>query len=824
MTSFRLVITVIVAVFNALAVSALIAHAQPSAQRSTTSVAPVEMQRLGVREIRSAEFKHFDGRVRVNDGRVIFSHYDKTGNAHNIVAIDIVDGVPRNLAEGVRGGQFIAEDARYFVFSSDGSNARPLVVMDKLTNKRVATVRLQHEISWGHIARDRLLLLQKMGSSAHTATVLVYTLPGLKFERSVEITGGKDTALWGDKIVSIGYKLGIYDLDLREIAVVEMPEPDPNLRMNCGGGPLRIAGDRAVVGANCEKLAVVDLPNARIERIIPTASLFQSFAIAEGLLFTVDPDGKVPDVRVIELASGREFARLSVDAGFIAIHGKSLLAMMSKDFSTPVRFTLYDIDFESIRSETARIQRVVRGCRTVGQGIVQWDDTHNAIEMCEKSGIAAYVDTEDLTPDLREAVGTYARWLTLTLSRYAEGAAILERLQRVKAEPWIESQLAFAKRKASFLDLPNEKVGSSQHPEPQSVSSVSINFGASPDLMKFVGNRLYIARWACGRSEPHGVTLDVLDRKTLQLVKSIAIADCDDNQQDSITAVEVVPGYIVLGLVYRYDEAGRPTVAVVDERTLKVVKKTFVSQGIDGVSRWKGRLLACARPSHQPHHRFDPASARFVSVTDEESRACANGDATRIAGGEDAGTDSMPEAETPNYRVFSSKKWSLSKYRMTQKGTGAARRGRLPARDYQQALALSGRDELILQYRNAQRIRFVHYDIEKQTENLLFELFPQNRVVAAAVWERYLLVTMDRDLLVYDIERRAIVGYEKNLIREGFLSNCCGVDRNRIVKLIVDQQRLIALTFDGSNSRVVELQAYTSGLPRRDFFAELTRK
>lgn len=58
----------------------------------------------------------------------------------------------------------------------------------------------------------------------------MYRLPALKLERSTEITGGNDTALWGDKIVSIGYRLGIYDLDLREVAVVDMPKPDPNLR------------------------------------------------------------------------------------------------------------------------------------------------------------------------------------------------------------------------------------------------------------------------------------------------------------------------------------------------------------------------------------------------------------------------------------------------------------------------------------------------------------------------------------------------------------------------------------------------------------------
>jgi hypothetical protein len=36
--------------------------------------------------------------------------------------------------------------------------------------------------------------------------------------------------------------------------------------------------------------------------------------------------------------------------------------------------------------------------------------------------------------------------------------------------------------------------------------------------------------------------------------------------------------------------------------------------------------------------------------------------------------------------------------------------------------------------------------------------------------------------------------------------------------LVLDEGRLLALTFDGSNSRVIDLLAYTAGLPVRDFF------
>jgi hypothetical protein len=792
--------------------------AKPSVQAPATPFAPAEHRGSGVREIRSAEFKHFDStRVRIDAGRAVFSHYDQTGNSYNIVAVSISDGRASNLAEGVRGGRFVAEDARFLVYSSEGANANPLVVFDKRTNKRVASVRLQHGISWGHIVGDRLLLAQSGLAHNSKATVLVYRLPTLKLERSTEITGGNDTALWGDKIVSIGYRLGIYDLDLREIAVVEMPKSDPKLHSNCGGGPLRISGDKAVVGANCAQLAVVDLPTARIERIIPTASFFQSFAIADGLLFTVDPDGKAPDVRVIELSTGRELARVGIDASFLAMQGKSLLAMKYKDFSAPVRFTLYEVDFASIRSETPRTARVVVGCRAAEQALERQGDLHAALDGCEKAGINGYVEETGLSPELREAVEKYARWLTLSLSRYAEGAAVFARLQREKPGPAVEAPVAMAKRKALHLDPPPKEAPPSTAPAPKGVTRVPIDFGAFPAMIQFEGNRIYIARWACGYSNDPGVTLEVLDRKTFQLIKRVAVAPCDDSQQDSVTAIGVVPGYIVLGLAYRYEEADRPTVAVVDARSLEVIKKGFVRQEIAGLSRWKGRLLACSRTSDQSQLRFEAASARFVAASEDEALACANGDPVRLITRE-AGSpaaDSVPAAETPRYRAFAVGNWPLATYRISQKGGAATRDIRLPERQYVEALAVPDRDALVLRYASGQRTRFAYFDIETQTDVVLFEL---NRPVATSVWGRYLFVSLGRDLLVYDFERRMVVGYEKDLIREGFLNNCCGVDRDGIVRLVLDEGRLIVLTFDGTNSRVINLSAYTAGLPARDFF------
>lgn len=190
-----------------------------------------------------------------------------------------------------------------------------------------------------------------------------------------------------------------------------------------------------------------------------------------------------------------------------------------------------------------------------------------------------------------------------------------------------------------------------------------------------------------------------------------------------------------------------------------------------------------------------PASARFVAATEDEALACANGDPIRLSTREASASavDSVLAAETLRYRAFAITKWPLSTYRIMQKDGGATRDVKLAQRQYAQALAVPERDALVLRYASGQRTRFAYFDIEAQTDVVLFELDPLTRPVAATVWNRYLFVTLGRDLLVYDLERRMVVGYEKELIREGFLNNCCGMDRDGIVRLVLDEGRLLAL-------------------------------
>lgn len=767
----------------------------------------------GARIIKSLEFPNLDGPARLQNGRIVFSYYESGSDTHNAVSLNPEDGSFHNVIEGVPGARFVAEDDRYLVYSSRGGNTNVLSVRDKRSGVDVASAPLRQSIQWGHIDKDRLITVQGGGAYNIKVTAQVYGLPALKPQKSAEIFGGNDTAVWGNKIVSIGSRLGIYGLDLREIAVLDPPPRDPGLGGTCIAGPLRIAGDKAIVGANCE-LAVVDLPSARIERVIRPGSAIQSFDISHGLIFMANQDAKAREVQVIELASGLELARLSIDTDFVAMHGDHLLGMKKGNkFSDPLRFTLYEVDSAAIKSETARLARVKNACAAAGQSLSRGGDLHGAIEACEKSGIRGFSDSANIHPEAADMVGKYAIWLARTLSRYSEGIALLERLNSRQPNESFAAELAAARRKAGYLDPPQKDTAPSGTAEPPGVRRVTFDSGAFSDAALFEGDRIYMARWLCSgkkAGEP-GVVLDVLDRRTFEAVRRIDIVPCNHSQQDQIYTIATVPGYIVLGLTSRFPRPNRPNVAVVDAQTLEVKAKGALVNDFMLLRRWKDKLLACAAPG-QPSYRFDPESASLAAATAAESNACAKGDTAALRRSTvSANLENTIVAETAHYRVQRLAGLEAS-YRVTKLKDGAVSPVQVKPRQYLEVLPVAAQDALVLSFLNDSFRRFALFDVTAQSEAVLFELNPAGRQLVSAVWRNFLFVSLGRDLLTYDLKKRAVVKYEKDLVRE--------ISGKGIKHLLVDGDRLVVSAFDSASSRVVDLGDYRTSLARQDFFKQ----
>ncbi|HEX5055405.1 MAG TPA: hypothetical protein VFX02_02800 [Gammaproteobacteria bacterium] len=776
-----------------------------------------------VRVIKSFEYKGLDGPLRVQDGLVVLSQADSSGNTHNALLLDPANGDARRVVESVPGARFVAEDDRYVVYSFLDSAGNRLAVRGKGGKEPLSSLEFKRPVQWGHIDGDRLIVTLSVPPYTAETTAQVYSLPSLQLEKSVAIAGGSDTALWENKIVSVGLHLGIYSFDLDRIATVDMPLRDPG-RQACNGGSLRITGDKAVVATDCGRLLVVDLPSARIERMIQAGTVLPSFDVSEGVIFAAVPDSAAREVRAIDLASGIELARLPIDTDFMAMRGNRMLGMKKPErFGDPARFTLYALDTATIKSETARLARLQEGCGAAQRALDRDGDLYAAIEACEESGIRGFIQSPQLAPEARKVIGVYAIWLARSLSRYDAGSALLERLISEQADDSYAAELANARRKATYLDPPDKQQNAlpaagaapaaGAMKDPPGVMSVPVDFGGYSNPVAFEGDRIYIGRWLCNGQQRgyRGVVLDVFDRKSFQLARRVDIAACDFAYQDTIDSITAVPGYVVLGMNFRMSRQKRPDVVVLDDQSLAVKASDYITPGVAQLRRWHDTLLACGADFKRG--RFDPETARIVDASPAETAACEKG-GPELRSSIMANSALMPVVETAHFRAEYVQGGQEFSYRIASLKNAAKTVATLKPRPYTELSPVTGRDALVMSYEEGPYRRFMLYEMAARKESALFELKTAGRLVTSTVQDDFLFVALGRDLMVYDLARRMTVKYEKD-----FLKAPASGGRNGIVRFIFDEGRLIAPTLDGSGSRVIDLDAYLAELPGRDFFA-----
>ena len=212
---------------------------------------------------------------------------------------------------------------------------------------------------------ERLIVIQAATGGygrLSTSPALIYRLPALQLERSTTVTGAHEVQLWNDKIVLLGQQLAVFDIDLDRLAVADFPTPDPRYPSRCSAHSLRVQGDQAILAPNCGQIAIYDLPDMQLARVIPGFATFHTFDMIDGLLFVTGEDQGIRyDGRAIEVSTGREVARLKLEAQFLAAQAGHLLGI-TRGFATPAHATVYEPDLKAIRSDTSRAARVLAAC------------------------------------------------------------------------------------------------------------------------------------------------------------------------------------------------------------------------------------------------------------------------------------------------------------------------------------------------------------------------------------------------------------------------------------------------------------------------------
>lgn len=780
-------------------------------------------------------FNPVDYPITPYNGRLYFSQPDKSGSSFDIVALDMADQSTEFILRRRVGGHFIAQSDQYLVISEKERLSSPLVVIERSSGERVKPykpLKLQHDISWARIHGNRLIAIQGtwLGNGyASKAPAVVLELPSLKIVRSVDIIGGNDAQPWDGKILSLGTDLAAYDDDFNELFRISLPRRKTGEGGSCTAtGPLRVYGNKAVIVANCGELLVYDLPTRRLEHTIPAHAFSYAVAVVDGLIFTTpSSEAKQRDrTHVHDLYTGRELAVLPINATDLFGKGDRLMTV-EREFAKPSTMTLYSVDSEKLRNGRWRVERVLKECQ---QAETLWQtsgDLYGAIQLCHSAGIDGMIDEAKHDRAVLSALTKYALWLSRTFDRSRDAKELLEALRKITQSREINRALAEVRLKARVLEG-NELglVGTDELQTefaraldtgsrlPRAVTK-NIEFGAFPNLFHFSGDRVYVGRFGCRACSEEGASIGVLDRNSFEEVASIPIAPDDQDFQDSITSIASDKNRLYASISFRQAQIGRPNFVSIDKSSLSILKKTQI-EAPSSLILDRGPLLACncSSTAEQNCKTINPATAE---VADQADLVCV------ISGSSEVNAVARLHGQTTgNHRFL-----ALTKDYLVGRGAGATdapyvfypraaggkpktvQLGRQASLDW--PISISGNTILITEnVHKGQLIKLVN--IPDGTTRTLFGLpTSHSRIPVPLLHHQTLLIGLGRDLLIFDVRNNRLLRYIKNFIPAVFKDNGFGLDTHRIARLMIDRDRLIALTFYGQNSRIVPLASLGIG-------------
>lgn len=775
------------------------------------------------------EFNPVDYPITPYDGRLYFSQPDEPGNSFDIIALDMADQSAEFIVRHRAGGQFIAQSDQFLVISEKERGSSALVVTDRRSGERVKPakpLRLQHGISWARIRGNRLIAIQGnwlANGFASKAAAVILELPGLKVIRSVEIVGGNDAQSWDGKILTLGTDLAAYDDNFDELFRIVLPRRKIGEGGSCAAtGPLRVYGSKAVIVANCGELLIYDLPTRKLERTIPAHAVAYAVAVTDGLIFTTpSSEGRQRDrTHVHDLYTGRELAVLPVRATDLFGKGNRLL-VVEREFAKPTTMTLYSIDSEILRNGRWRIERLLKECQQAENLLETSGDLYGAIEKCHAAGIESMVEEAKHNRAILSALTKYSLWLSRTFDRSRDAKQLLEALRKITQNREINRALAEVRLKSRVLE--GNELGLVSTDELQTdfaraldtgshlrgATTKDVEFGAFPNLFHFSGDRVYVGRFGCRGCPEEGASIGVLDRNSFEQLASIAIAAEDHDFQDNITAIASDKNQVYASITFRQAQKGRPNFVVIDKSSLKILKKTQINAPSTLIVD-RGPLLACncSSTAEQNCKSINPATTEVAAQAD---LVCVNSGSSEVNAiarlhGQTEGSHRFL-ALTRDYLVGRATGATDAPYVVYSRAPGGRPRPLPLAPQVSLDWPISISDNTILiseNVRKGQLIKLVN--IPDGTTRTLFGLpTSQTRIPVPLLHHQTLLVGLGRDLLIFDVKNNRLQRYIKNFIPAVFKDNGFGLDTHRIARLMIDRDRLIALTFYGQNSRIVPL-------------------
>lgn len=766
---------------------------------SATSHGPDTRLRL----VDTVDVPRSNGRSIVQPGGVYYSHYSANGNDSDIVRLDPDTGTLETLVAGVRNAGFVAVDERYVLYAASQGLPPRLYLRDRRTGAEARSIRLRDHILRGWIYADHILVLQRNEA-------LTFSIPDLKLVRKVPIgffgrmvpAGPEQIQPWKDRIVAAAEHLVVVDSSATLLAHYPLPRSPPRNNRRCGVVYLRVFADTALLGLSCGAIHAIDLNTGATRYEIDVGGFTPLPAILNGVLYVGDRGEYSPRrLQMFDAQTGRSLGRVPYEVEMLVAGARRLMIMHSPGgYRELVKATLLEPDVEAIRDPATRETRLLDGC-AVGTD-VERTELHRAIDSCDDAGVRDYLDVlgvEPLSPPVREALESHAVRLAQTFSRYDESVPLLEKLGAMGR---YKSLQLGVERKAELLEGPPSEPSSA--PLPAGVRTYSP--GVAPT--HFIGPHAFVTSWTCAGNDGDHVALRVFDRASLRRLGEVPLVACDDEYQDAISSVSVIDGYVIVGLVARYDDP-RPNVGVIRLSDLSLVGVTQVEGGAPELVPLQGQLVHCST-----RQELDLATATFRPAPAVALDACPS-DAAAEAAGDIIDPHNPEPLQSQSYQIARSG-IPGGGYRFVARGPdGEGAPFSFESRLWSIYTAHDS-DTVIIHEPVNDSMRLVAVDLRTHERKTLIELGNATTWGPFARWGRFFFIAHGRDLMTLDLERQRVVGYEKDIVRVGQQPVCQGCsDSNRIAGFVFDQDRLFATT-RGAISLAIDLPEYSRTLSTDD--------
>jgi uncharacterized protein len=815
---------------------------QPQPASTDVSLASESTNVNGLlRPVGSAGGFHPNSGFEILDHHLLFAEFDSSGNVQQIISVDPATGksvvVAAHLQQPLAPAILFSDPAATVVgeLRSKSEGGNELVVSGTMG------------LEWRRFNIENMPdTATIIGQKLYVATASKQFPPRLRLDVFDLLTGSQIVSreiwnvpdhgrpvFWKGKIILVAPgSVTLYDERLDKVASSPAPADESYASSSCGVQEPKVFVARLIYQISCGRIVVFDLDHFKfvyeLERFDP--SRFVTFDLAGDLLFAVpiDDERRPNNGAVFDLISDKRVAVLPLTADAIAVSGDVLAAVAPRSPNDPNaarQISLYRVQLDELTAPAQ--QRALQQAHARALAVIarsgSFDDAVDAIESVATDQL---FDVDAVHQELRAVAIDYASWLAGTFDRRAVGIKLLDRL--VAADPndrHAKHRLGLALLRDYLLTgapasldraqrLLSDEPGFSTPdlPPPPMARSTPIDVGYFGHRIAFWRDKVVIVHFqgSFGTSTASNLTVSVYDRTTLKPLWSRNIPASENG--DEIAGITFEGDRILTWLLP--SNSDRDRVAITDAVSHNLSLRT-TPNAFDTVLQTANVIVGCQALPSESCVIVDPKTFKETTHFECEApsflpRGSADDEALEKLVGSGCKVDGHGRL------VSLGKRWMLmangswpgpyaSSYRSVADGAGWHSSDLHILRDSEAKIS-NAMDAAIVDNRQPGLHRFMRLDFKTGAYRTMFQMRdPKEAGVAWTVAGPLLIVGAGHDLILYDMANDCMAGVLHNVIAKEVRDNGIPIDKAKIVRLLVDGPRLIVLTFDGEDSRVLQI-------------------